>query len=139
MSHQKSILLPAVMAVGLLTSGHCLAAQKYYKWVDEQGVTHYAAQPSADHPSTTIRTTNLEGTPAPTTAAADEKPQPAGSEPPQPKSAERCSQSQKDLQTIESNSRIRVTMDDGSFRYLSPAEIETRRQQAQSDIADNCE
>lgn len=131
----------SVIAISLPLSFMCLdtSAKEFYKWVDEHGTTHYGKKPpkGVDTQSVKTHTGRSEPTsyeskkeaPEKTAAAAEQKAQ---------KSAQACNSARKNLETINSNARIKVKQDNGEFRYLSPDEINQRKQQANDIIRDNC-
>jgi hypothetical protein len=134
------LLSIATLVTALLAATPGVAAEKYYKWVDAQGITHYSSRPPHNQDATTVRTTNLKPDAAPATPAGDTvaaAPDAAPAAVPE-KSPERCDIGRNNLRTINENPRVRTKTDDGSFRYLEPAEIEEQRQRAEKEIAENC-
>lgn len=134
------LLSIATLVTALLAANTGVAAEKYYKWVDAQGITHYSSRPPHNQDATTVRTTNLKpDTPPASDPAPASDPlaaAPAATVP--EKSPERCTIGRNNLRTINENPRVRTKTDDGSFRYLEPAEIEAQRQRAEKEIAENC-
>ena len=142
---RRTILISSLL---LALSANAMASQ-VYKWVDDQGVTHFSAQPPQGAQATTINTATpppkpVEAKPAPTfqsiadpeQAAIDEKikQQVAAKE------AERkqyCESVRTNLAQLQNNPRVRVEVD-GEVRRLSEEERQQRISAAQKSIADYC-
>lgn len=45
---RRTSFISALLAAALVLGGPALAAGKYYKWIDENGVTHYTLSPPPD-------------------------------------------------------------------------------------------
>lgn len=54
----KKTLLPLIAALAVLATAPMAHADKFYKWVDEDGVTHYGATPPEDGDTEEVRTYN---------------------------------------------------------------------------------
>jgi len=74
------VLLAALAGFGFSSLG--LAAQTVWKWVDENGVTHYADRPVPGATRMEISTGTNVSSPAPVTASSSASAQPANSGPP---------------------------------------------------------
>jgi Domain of unknown function (DUF4124) len=124
------------------------ASKDFYKWQDENGVTHYSAHPPSKKQTqkepTKVRATNLDYD-APPQASNDANPKDkektkAGTPPiTQEKSSELCEVAKNNLKMIEENARIRVKDGDkGEYRYLTTEEIQSRKADAQKQVDENC-
>ncbi len=124
------------------------ASKDFYKWQDENGVTHYSAHPPSKkqtkQEATKVRATNLDYDAPPQTssdAKAEAKNKAKTGIPPitQEKSPELCEVAKKNLKVISENARIRVKDGDkGEYRYLTPEEIQSRKADAQKQVDENC-
>lgn len=122
-------------------SGQALA-KEFYKWEDEEGVTHYSSQPSKTHKSVKVHASNIKGDPQ--TSASDSNSQDEGQakdsradEQVYKKDPERCAAAQRNKQTLEENARIRIKEGD-EYRYLTQEEIRKQMDMAMQAIADDC-
>lgn len=127
----------------LCLSGQTLA-KEFYKWEDEEGVTHYSSQPSKTHKSVKVHASNIKGDPE-----AAQRQQEANSSPQEnsnsetaenkayEKDPERCAAAQKNKKTLEENARIRIK-EGGEYRYLTQEEINKQMEMANQVIADEC-
>lgn len=121
------------------------SAEEYYKWVDDQGVTHYGQRPPKNtaasrgetsighsapshYPSEQFTDNQKENTSA---AKSTEKQQ-------NQKDPERCKAAKDNLNTINTSSRIKVKGEDGQFNFLTPKEIAERKKDAQKAIGESC-
>lgn len=130
-------------------------ADEVYKWVDEEGVTHYGERAPADKDYSLIKTygevpsgakeakQRLEQQRA-EKEMADEKGQDYAK---QKKIAdeqarvrtENCKGAKNNLKTIQENARVRILGEDGEFRYLSEEERQQQIDTAKEMIAENCD
>jgi hypothetical protein len=126
-------------------------AQSVYKWTDENGVTHFGdrqpsgkqservsiktGRPSGDsRQSPQERLGEMEEQQRQEQQRADE----SAAERAQRKQREAaCETARSNLDIIERNSRIRVE-EDGEQRFLSPEEINEKRQEFQTMVEENC-
>ncbi len=134
----------------------CFAGEKYYKWVDADGVTHYTLQEPADQAAETVQVRKSPSTPATTAAAKDTaKPAAADDSPPASatseqtpeqaaqvaaKRAENCAAARRNLETLDVHARVMV-MDDktGENRYISEEEHAQWRADSERQIAAFCD
>ena len=139
----------------LLGSGTALAA-KYYKWVDENGVTHYSAQPPAAGKGEVIKvqsggsSDNKEAAMKRLEERRDKLEQKKLSEKEQAAQAEaerlnkeatekQCEQFRKNLTVMTQNSRVKLLGADGEARMLPEEERQERIKTAKEFIAQNCQ
>ncbi len=152
-------LLAAGLTVFAL-SPLAMAAQ-FYKWTDEQGVTHYSEEPppaSAGKASEVkVRTRLPSGAQTDADAVTDDKaatkPQagkpdkkedkaatkPDESKAPPEQYAERCKSLKENLEAMQSRGRVRETGADGSVRALTDEEKQQRLDDTQRQIKAFCE
>lgn len=140
---------PGLYALSLIALCFCLAtaqlhASAYYRWVDENGVTHYTSTPPQGIASEKVTSSSsgssraAESNAAPTTddknkaAVADE------TDPANFKDPERCAAAEKRVETLQNNSRIRMRSEDGELRFLTPEEIQETLEEAQQAIRESC-
>ncbi|MBU3068299.1 DUF4124 domain-containing protein [Aestuariicella sp. G3-2] len=132
--------------IGLGFTLACLSGQtlakEFYKWQDEEGVTHYSSQPSKTHKSVKVHASNIKGDPESTSSASSRQNenQAQGSSADAEvykKDPERCAAAQRNKQTLEENARIRIKEGD-EYRYLSQEEIKKQMDMAMQAIADDC-
>jgi hypothetical protein len=50
-----------------------------------------------------------------------------------------CDNAQQDLEVIQTSSRIKLKLTDGTTRFLSPEEIDQRKARAEADIKNFCQ
>jgi hypothetical protein len=130
----------------LLMVATSLSAGSIQKWVDENGEVHYG-----DAPPVTTKTENVRVQSAPTNPGkalprlnqgGDEQ-QAAGNGGGQQQRYEEqsmiaCDNARADMIVIDNNSRIKLQEADGSTRFLTPEEIQKRKNTAQADIKKYC-
>lgn len=149
----------------LLATTATSAAEQFYRWTDEQGVTHYSADPppkTANNASeVNVRTRLPSGSKnavenlqkqrddsskaaksdkdsrAAASPAATAAPKAAG-KPPE-KYAEKCKQLQVNLQTMQEHARVKVTDAKGENRVLSPEEKDSQQEDIQREIQAFCQ
>ncbi len=146
-------LVAAPILAALLTPS--LHADEVFKWVDEQGITHYEERAPADKEYSKVTTygevpsggaeakKRLEQQRADKKTAGEK-----GAEYAEQKKladdqakirAENCKGARSNLKTIQENARVRILGDDGEFRYLSEEERQQQLDSANETIAENCD
>lgn len=138
--------LLALTASLFLLSSPSYAAGEYYKWVDENGVTHYGSRKPHGVPAESISVvTGSARDAAPQSAQATSTASSASTSASEseateiPKDPERCRIAQENMKALNGYARIREQTEDGEFRYLSEDEKTERKASAQKIIDDNCE
>lgn len=145
----------------LITAALCFSGKSHateiYKWVDEQGVTHYSARPpenQENYEEIKVRRRNAYRTHTPTTSAATsdadntatEDEEESFTEPGREvsvdnpdKIAENCARARQNINTI--NSKRRVLLDDGQGgkRRLSDEEREALMKESQDFLDRWCD
>lgn len=128
-------------------------AQSVYKWTDEDGVTHFGDRKptGTQSESVSIRTGKRSGSSAATASpqqrveqlnqaqaqTQEEERQNAAEEARQKQRAANCETAQNNLALISSGSRIKV-QENGEERFLTPEEIQQKREQFQKIADMNC-
>lgn len=145
----KTLMLAALMAVAPAQ----ILASSVYKWTDENGVTQFGDRKPTGRQAeqVNIRTGTSENagdirpSPQQQVQALEEQQQESAAN--QAESAvERARQKQREancetaranLEVISSNARIRIE-ENGEMRYLTPEEIDAKRQEFEDLAAENC-
>ena len=148
----RRILQTALLGLGLAAS---LAYAAAYKWVDEQGVTHFSQFPPTGRQVETIATPksppadNAPTSPSPAAEPAAKAPDqpPADGTPKTEAEAkqqlaavrqENCRRARANLNTLTTGGRLRYTDAEGTVRYLSDEERAQRVEEAQKQIEQYC-
>jgi len=131
---------------GLLVSAQ-LNAETIYRWVDDEGVTHFTAHPPKNRESTLISSKRSSGRKtssadaSPTEPAAENDAEPEASQatsgegqrlrvgPTEEERREACERALANLELLEIGRRVQIE-DGDSFRYLTEAEQAERLEQA---------
>ena len=141
----RHMILTATLMLALSTTA---MASQVYKWVDDQGVTHFGAQPPQGQEATTINTAapprQAPSTPVPSTeeqldpeqAIIDKKVKKDVAK----QEADRkqfCETARNNLAQLEINPRVRIE-DGGELRRISEDERQERITELKKSIAENC-
>jgi molecular chaperone DnaK (HSP70) len=148
--NRKILMLALLMCA---TPGLATGAS-VYKWTDENGVTHFGdRQPTGGkaeqikvRPSTGPGSNSKRQSLQERVNAMEEQEQQdqqrrnetAVQEAQRKQREANCATARSNLQIIQSNARIRTEGEDGEIRYLTPEEIEERRQQFEQIAEENC-
>ena len=131
--------LLALIAITVALCSSATAGQ-YYRWTDENGVTHYTDKPPANRETKTVNTSNVHGTTptsTPATEEAEASEETVEAPPVREKSPERCAIARQNLKSISENARVRIK-ENGEFRYLNEKEVNAKRQEARQTIKEDC-
>jgi thiol:disulfide interchange protein len=147
-------MIHLVVALSALFILAPVQAGAIYKWVDQEGITHYDEQPPVNVKYTTVKTygSHPSGAKAATEQAETqrENQSEAGkkgvdyehnkkiSEENAKVAAENCKNAQDNLKTMEENARVRILDEKGEYRYLTEEEKQSQMKQAQDVIEKNC-
>ena len=144
--------LAVMVATMLLLAAPPLAAAQYYKWVDEDGVTHYTQNPPPESANATIEAdaaTLPASTPdAPPAdaggdgASGDDESEQAGEEGDDegPKTvAQFCERMRAEEQKLASDRPVRTKQADGSLKPLEGEARQQRLQQVRGQIQQHCQ
>lgn len=143
----KRLLVPALCMASVLLANPSFAA-KIYKWVDEDGITHFSEHPPKNTQTTVIKPkvghsepVNYDsGAPADDKTAAEAAAQRQAEEDLAQalKDPTRCEAARKNMETLQNFGRVKVKGEDGEFHYLSPEEQQERIQSTQQAIDESC-
>ncbi len=132
----------SIIAVLWITTGW---AATIYKWKDDNGTVQYTAQPPSDRNYEKIKTSSgsssrSDASTANQPAAEDSKPeQKAMNMPPESrKDPERCAWARHNLETLNTNSRIKIQDENGEMRFLNQEEISEKRKEVETAIEQSC-
>ncbi|UTF61744.1 DUF4124 domain-containing protein [Gilvimarinus sp. DA14] len=116
------------------------AAETFYKWVDEDGNTHFGTRPPNGVKSTAIQPKTGHSEPVDYSHMTPEQQsaQSSSAQAEAQKDPERCEAARQNAEVLGRGGRVREPTDDGSFRYLSEEEKADRLQQAQEAIEQSC-
>lgn len=152
--------------IGRITSTVCLVgiagltlssptwASKFYKWVDDEGTTHYSAQPPREKPSQQVNINvnrssdaNQEASTQPATQAQQPDQGQQMSDAERVAEIERrnreviaknCEIMRRNLETLTQHARVRTKGEDGQITVLAEEERQQRIKKAQDYINANC-
>ncbi len=139
--HKNTLIsLSLFAAVTLAAAGY---TDTYYKWVDDQNITHYGKRPPADRESTEVHTSGLRSAPAPapSTSAKEEAGKPGNiktAEGKLIKDPEVCKRARTNLKTLQESALIRQKDEYGDVRVLSEEEKASEINRAKDAIKLNC-
>lgn len=135
--------LVAALLAGLTTLP--ALAEDVYRWVDDEGVTHFTAHPPKSRQSDQLHTQTGHSEPVDYSkqySTGDEPPQErADSQNQGPSQAElddACQRARDNLRTLERGGRIAEQTEDGSRRYLSEEDKAERAERARQIIEETC-
>lgn len=149
----KLLRLFCLISILALFAGTIQASEEIYKWVDEDGVTHYSARPpegieyqrvttEADRAvartDSTVATDSDEQEERRATGNLPELAEIAAEEPDPELVAERCEQARNNLNWLTQRTRISVEGEDGEMRRLSEEERQAQIQENQAFIDEWC-
>jgi Domain of unknown function (DUF4124) len=149
------LLLVTALALALATVAPPADAGDIYKWVDKEGMVHYAGSKPADAPAESVRvntdkTGNVAGQGALAAehkkieaAAKAAKEKEATAKPPIPTLPQkevrrRCQQAREDLANIEAHGQMRVVDEQGNLSYATDKAKQQRIAAAKKDIREYC-
>lgn len=122
-----------------------------YRWVDEKGVTHYGEKPPAPGVGEKIKVSapGPSSTPAPAAKTAANQTTPGNAAATGAESAaanaqtevmkKNCEAYAANLRVLKEHGRIREQGNDGQVKMLTDEEKQSRIQQAEKFIAENCQ
>jgi Domain of unknown function (DUF4124) len=135
---QLTSLVLSLMCV--LFCQNALAAKgKIYKWVDNQGVTHYSANPELNNPAEIIKPKTGHSDPVTYTAPTTPNTKNQTAKQESQKDPERCESARKNQSTLKTFSRIKTKGEDGEYYYLSQDEQQQKLNEAEQAVAESCD
>lgn len=147
------------MFLGLLVTaswlaGPAQAAKDYYKWTDENGVTHYSARKPYNRDAEVVSVATGQSTPvqaAPSegedstagtgnagTDGSSGSPSPGQSQEQTLKDPERCKAARSNLEVLRTNAKVRMQSENGEIHHLSEEEKEKKVQEFQQAVEESC-
>lgn len=126
----------------LITSQAHSAADKVYKWTDEKGLMHYSERPPLGTQTELVRPDISHSEPVNYETATPEKEKEvkkASNDKNALKDPERCDAARKNLDMLNTYTRIKVKGDDGEYRFLTPDEKQQQANEASKAIEESCE
>jgi|SaaInlStandDraft_1057018.scaffolds.fasta_scaffold217023_1 hypothetical protein len=149
-----ALIVSYLLAIGSVSTA--VAAEKYYKWVDKNGVTHYSANRPADISTTLVRVRSASSAEQSTTAntssdisttenTADDSQIPlveVDSKPTEQQLAvqySNCNKANSKLIALENAGRVRqLDQHSGEYRYLPEQEKLTEISKMREYLKSNC-
>jgi hypothetical protein len=130
-----------------LTAGLALpltGAAQIYKWVDEDGVTHFSERPPKNTPAALIKPKTGHSEPVfygdASSASSEADPEvPDGMVTESDYHQERCEVARQNLETLKNFGRVKVRRDDGEIHYLSEEEQQERVATNQQMADESCQ
>ncbi len=142
------LFLPhGILALCLLLAGpNLLAADEVYKWVDDEGVTHYGTRAPTGREASSFTPKTGHSEPVKYDFATEEEQarqrtansDAQNSERVTEPDPERCQAARNNLKALSDFGRVKVKTDDGGFRYLEREEMQERIEEAKQVIAESC-
>ena len=143
--------LSIALCIASLSAGSQALAAKVYKWVDENGVTHFSEHKPNDIKATEIKPNTGHSEPVSYVDVKDSAPQNVVKTEASARQEDeakikqalkdptRCAAARKNLETLQNFGRVKVKDEDGEgFHYLTPAEQSERLKTTQQAISEAC-
>jgi hypothetical protein len=133
-----------------LLASTSLTAGSIQKWTDENGNVFYGDTPPVSTKTEGVRVQSAPSNPGkalPRLSTQDDS-ESAGTDSPASdgdqnltvaQSKVACDNAQQDLEVIQTSSRVKLELADGTTRYLTPEEIDQRKARAEADIKNFCQ
>ncbi|GAA3941994.1 DUF4124 domain-containing protein [Litoribacillus peritrichatus] len=145
MKTPKIAFFATVIALNTLLSANAVS-DVFYKWVDENGTTHYGSKPSKEHQSDKVRTQGRSSGPvskmAPKAQASETESASTNSEGTIAYDAEElakyCTSMKDRLSLMTSSNQIKQRNKDGSVVMLKEEERQAQISEIKQKIADTC-
>ncbi|MDY6922010.1 MAG: DUF4124 domain-containing protein [Pseudomonadota bacterium] len=149
---RKTLFLVSALCL-FLTLATGAQAGKFYKWLDEDGVTHYGENPPDTETATVINVKSgassdqqqaIDRLEAQRKAAADEAKADVPTEEDEIERRNReimannCKIQRSNLGQLKANRRVKTTDENGEVRYLDEQEIAQRIKEVQQYLDENC-
>lgn len=150
----KTKLALCVLAASVAIS--CFATEKYFKWVDADGVTHYTLQEPADQEAQTVQVSSSTPKPVAASAGTKDKADAADDSAAQPptkseqtpeeaaeaaeKRQDNCERAKRNMDTLADHERVMI-MDEktGENRYISAEEHAQWKTDSERQVAAFCD
>ena len=132
----------SILIILIATSLHAGSIQK---WVDEEGNVHYGDAPPVNADTQSIRVQSAPTNPGRALPRLDTSSDSSASDASEDEDAQvadqkkiNCDRANRNLSTLTSGGRIKLTEPDGNSRYLDAQEIAERTIQAENDVKTYC-
>ncbi len=154
---QIGFLIHPLITLLSLCCANQLHADTFYKWIDQEGVTHYGAQAPAEQATTKVRTSEQSTNDATRGDAALESAKKSAQQQAEAQAQKKqadtktlneaelakqlqqnCEQAQKNIDTLKTNPRVREKDAEGNFKFLAPEEHQKRISETQEYLSGNC-
>ncbi len=133
-----STLLKIATLVGIVVVATPAAAEKVYKWVDSDGVTHYQAHPPKNLKTETLITKTGHSAPS-VNAAKEQSAELASAEIETQKASDaECEKARANLNLLNQGQRVRIKDDNGDLVYLDDSQKAAKRAEAQRFLDQAC-
>lgn len=144
--HTLSLTLSALTLSLLMGSVGLQAADKVYKWVDDEGVVHYGTRAPDDREASSFTPHTGHSEPVTYDFGPDEEEQNSRTTQNNDKQQERvtlhdperCEAARNNLKALNNFGRVKVKNADGDFHYLTEEEQQERIKEAQQVIDEAC-
>lgn len=143
--------LPALLVLAMLLAAAppAQAQTRIYKWVDDDGVTHYTQQPPPEGEAVELdpETGTGSGRPAPPSADGGDGDDDGGGEDDARAAAgdgdtqsveEYCAQLRERVETLAGDEPVRLRRDDDTIETLDAEARQARRTELEGQIAEHC-
>ena len=153
MTLRQTLLSLAIISLLTIGSQHNVYAAKYYKWVDEEGVTHYSERQPKEKKSKEIRTYAPSSSSKSTSGIIDKKPEnpDVGTAQTPPSTAPNeisiqkeklnkndCQKIRQSIEQLKNKRRIRTKGEDGEYSYLSKEEHQQKINDLKVRLKEEC-
>ena len=133
-----------------LLASTSLNAGSIHKWTDANGNVFYGDTPPVSTKTEGVRVQSAPSNPgkALPRLSSEDNGEAAGNDSPASGSDDNltvaqskvaCDNAKQDLNVIQTSSRIKLQLTDGTTRYLTPEEIDQRKTRAEADIKNFCQ
>lgn len=151
MIKRRLLLFPILLTALLMASP--IQAGKFYKWVDDKGVTHYGENPPDTETASVLNVKSGASSDQAQAIDALEARRKAANTPNTPSAddksavieqknreimAKNCNIQRQNMSQLKANRRVKETNDKGEVRYLNEEEIANRIKEVESYISENC-
>lgn len=131
-----------MLSLSGLFIGNQAMAEKLYKWVDKDGITHFSEHPGANEKNEVIKPKTGHSDPVTYNTAAPAPSTGAKSSTADIKAAlkdpERCASARKNQDMLKTFARIKIQGDNSEYRYLTPDEQKQKMSEASKAIEESC-
>lgn len=141
-----NLIKTSLLILGLAISCNQLSANTYYKWVDDNGTTHYSNKPPKDRESSPVHTTSRASGPASRMAPKVQsnndatKTSEEGSTLYDAKASEEfCTNAKERLSLVISSNQIKQKSKDGSVVMLSEEQRQSEITRIREQLAEHCQ